>query len=244
MTALRSLLFNIAFFATTAIFATAALPLLAAPPRAMRALSAAWARTLIAELRLICGVRVELRGAEHLPQGAAVIAAKHQSAFDTLVWLILLDQPAYVLKQELLSIPLYGWHVRRAGHIPVDRAGGGAALRGMLRAAQATLEAGRPVVIFPEGTRTAPGQRVPYLPGVVAIAGASPAPVIPVATDSGRVWGRRSFLKRPGVIRISVLPALPPGLPRAKLLAALQDAIETESDRLLAEGSVDNSVGR
>lgn len=244
MTALRSLLFNIAFFATTAVFATGALPLLAAPPRAMRALARAWARVVIAELRLICGVRVELRGAENLPHGAAVIAAKHQSAFDTLVWLTLLDEPAYVLKKELLSIPLYGWHVRRAGNIPVDRAGGGPALRGMLRAAQATLEAGRPVVIFPEGTRTAPGQRVPYLPGVVAIAGASPAPVIPVATDSGRVWGRRSFLKRPGVIRISVLPPLPPGLPRAKLLAALQDAIETESDKLLAEEPVDKPVGR
>jgi 1-acyl-sn-glycerol-3-phosphate acyltransferase len=164
-----------------------------------------------------------------------VVAAKHQSAFDTVIWLGLLPDTAYVLKKELLAIPLYGWHLRKSGMIPVDRAGGGPALRGMLRQAQAALAEGRQVVIFPEGTRTAPGVRVPYQPGVVAIASASGAPVFPVATDSGRVWGRRAFIKRPGVIRISVLPPLPPRLPRAALLAALEEAIETETDRLFAE---------
>jgi 1-acyl-sn-glycerol-3-phosphate acyltransferase len=196
-----------------------------------------WSRAVVWLLRATCGVRLELRGMENLPPGPCVIAAKHQSAFDTIVWLGLLPDPAYVLKKELLSIPLYGWHVRKMAMIPVDRDGGGSALRTMLRTAQGVLADGRQVVIFPEGTRTAPGQRVPYHPGVVAIAGASTAPVIPVATDSGRIWGRRAFLKRPGAIHISVLPPLPPGLPRARLLAALEDAIETESDRLLAEAA-------
>lgn len=235
MTALRSLLFNIAFFAATALIGIAALPLLLAPPAAMRRVVRFWARSVIWLLRLICGVRVELRGMEHIPPGAAVIVSKHQSAFDTIIWCALRPDVAYVLKKELLAIPVYGWHARKAGMIPVDRAGGGPALRAMLRAAQAALAAGRPVVIFPEGTRTAPGERVPYQPGVVAIAGASDAPVIPVATDSGRVWGRRAFHKRPGTIRVSALPPLPPGLPRARLLAALEAAIETETDRLLAE---------
>jgi 1-acyl-sn-glycerol-3-phosphate acyltransferase len=244
MILLRSLLFNIAFFVTTAVVSLLAIPLLAAPPRAMRLVAKGWARLVLALFRVICGVRVELRGMDRIPPGPVVIAAKHQSAFDTLVWLTLLPDAAYVLKKELLSIPVYGWHLQKAGNIPVDRAGGGAALRGMLRAAQAALGQGRQVVIFPEGTRTAPGTRIPYLPGVVAIAGASPAPVFPVATDSGRVWGRRAFRKYPGVIRISVLPPLQPGLPRVKLLAALEAAIETESDRLLAEGTVDKSVGR
>jgi 1-acyl-sn-glycerol-3-phosphate acyltransferase len=171
-----------------------------------------------------------------------VIAAKHQSAFDTVVWLHLLPDVAYVLKKELLSIPIYGWHVRKSEMIPVDRAGGGAALRTMLRGAQKALAEGRQVVIFPEGTRTAPGQRVPYQPGVVAIAAATAAPVIPVATDSGRVWGRRAFRKQPGVIRISVLEPLPHGLPRAQLLAALEAAIETETDRLFAEEAVEKPV--
>lgn len=247
MLMLRSLLFNIAFFGLTALVAVIAVPLLPAPRAAALALVRLWARLVVHLLRLICGVRLELRGFEHIAPGAAVLAAKHQSAFDTVVWLALLPDPAYVLKKELLRIPLYGWHARKCGMIPVDRAGGGPALRAMLRGAQAALEAGRQVVIFPEGTRTAPGERVPYLPGVVAIAGASTAPVHPVATDSGRLWGRRAFLKRPGVIHISVLPPLPPGLPRARLLVALQDAIETETDRLMAgdepAGNVDKSVG-
>ncbi|WP_270938744.1 lysophospholipid acyltransferase family protein [Falsiroseomonas oryzae] len=246
MTVLRSLLFNIGFFGLTVLLGLVALPLLAAPPRWVRGVLRLWARLVVGWLRLTCGVRVELRGMEHIPPGAVVLAAKHQSAFDTIVWLALLPDAAYVLKQELLSIPLYGWHARKAGMIPVDRDGGGAALRAMLRAAKAALEEGRQVVIFPEGTRTAPGSRVPYQPGVVAIAGATDAPVIPVATDSGRVWGRRAFRKRAGVIRISVLPALPPGLPRARLLGALEEAIETESDRLLAEEDdvpVDKAVG-
>jgi 1-acyl-sn-glycerol-3-phosphate acyltransferase len=246
MTILRSLLFNAAFFSITAAMAVLSLPLLLAPPRAIRRVARLWSRVTVALLRAICGVRLETSGMERIPPGAAVIAAKHQSAFDTVVWLGLLPDVAYVLKKELLSIPVYGWLARRAGMIPVDRAGGGAALRGMLRSAGAALAEGRPVVIFPEGTRTAPGQRVPYQPGVVAIAGASAAPVIPVATDSGRVWGRRAFLKRPGVIRISVLEPLPAGLPRARLLAALEEAIEGETARLLAESPrapVDKSVG-
>jgi len=245
MVFLRSLLFNLAFFVVSAGIALLALPLLAVPRTALRAAMRAWARMVVAMLRVIAGVRLDLRGMEHIPPGACVIAAKHQSAFDTAVWLALLPDAAYVLKKELLSIPLYGWHARKARMIPVDRAGGGAALRGMLRAASAALAEGRQVVIFPEGTRTAPGQRVPYQPGVVAIAGAASVPVIPVATDSGRIWGRRAFLKRPGVIRISVLPPLPPGLPRARLLRELEQAIESETDRLLAEGSppVDKLVG-
>ncbi len=246
MTLLRSAIFNAAFFGVTALVSILALPALAAPRWAMRAVARLWARILLFLLRLICGVRFEVLGREHLPPGPCIVAAKHQSAFDTIVWLALLPDVAYVLKKELLSIPLYGWHLRKSGMIPVDRAGGGAALRRMLRAAQAALAEGRQVVIFPEGTRTAPGARIPYQPGVVAIAGSGGAPVVPVATDSGRFWGRRAFAKHPGVIRISILPPLPPGLPRAALLGALEQAIETESARLLAEpvhGAVDKSVG-
>lgn len=247
MTVLRSLLFNIAFFSLTVLVAILGVPLLAARREVMLWLIRVWSRMVVWLLRVICGVRVELRGMDRITPGAVVVAAKHQSAFDTIVWLGLLPDPAYVIKKELLAIPLYGWHARKAGMIPVDREGGGPALRGMLRAAQKALADGRQIVIFPEGTRTAPGQRVPYHPGVVAIAGASASPVFPVATDSGRIWGRRAFLKRPGVIRISVLPPLPPGMPRARLLAALEDLIETETDRLMAEGQgakgVDKSVG-
>ncbi len=243
MILLRAVLFNIAFFGLTAVVTLIALPLLIAPRQGIMAVARLWARAVIALLRVIVGARLEVRGLQHIPPGPVVIAAKHQSAFDTIVWLTLLPDTAYVLKKELLSIPLYGWHARKMGMIPVDRTGGGPALRAMLRGAQAALAEGRQVVIFPEGTRTAPGQRIPYQPGVVAIAGLGMAPVIPVATDSGRVWGRRAVLKRPGVIRISVLPPLPPGLPRARLLTELAAGIETETDRLLGEDIVDKAVG-
>ena len=239
----RAFLFNLAFFGLTLLVTFVALPLLAAPRQGIMAVARFWARAVIVLLRVIVGARLEVRGMENVPPGPVVIAAKHLSAFDTIVWLTLLPDTAYVLKKELLSIPFYGWHLRKSGMIPVDRAGGGGALRAMLRSAQAALAEGRQVVIFPEGTRTSPGQRVPYQPGVVAIAGLGLAPVIPVATDSGRVWARRALLKRPGVIRISVLPPLPPGLPRAKLLAELEAAIETETDRLLRGDVVDKSVG-
>jgi 1-acyl-sn-glycerol-3-phosphate acyltransferase len=232
---LRSLLFNLAFFAVSAAIAVLALPLLALPRQAVMWAMRLWARLIIWLLRTICGVRIEVRGRRNLPPGGAVIAAKHQSAFDTFVWLMLLPDPAYVLKRELLWIPVYGWHARKGGMIGVDRDGGGPALRAMLRAAQAAVAARRQVVIFPEGTRVLPGERRKYQPGVVALAAGTDAPVIPVATDSGRVWGRRAFRKRPGTIRISILPALPRGLSRAALLTALEAAIESETDRLLAE---------
>jgi 1-acyl-sn-glycerol-3-phosphate acyltransferase len=232
---LRALLFNALFFTITATASVLAMPTLAMRPQAAQGAMRLWARLVIAALRWTVGARIELRGQENLPQGGAVIAAKHQSTFDTVVWFALLPAPAYVMKKELLAIPFYGWVARRAGMIPVDREGGGKAMRGMLRAAAAAVAAGRQVVIFPEGTRTAVGERVPYLPGVVAIAAATGAPVVPVATDSGLVWGRRSFLKQPGVIHISVLPPLPAKLDRGRLLTALQEQIEQETDRLVAE---------
>jgi 1-acyl-sn-glycerol-3-phosphate acyltransferase len=235
MTWIRSALFNALFFLLTALLGLVAMPLQVMSRRHTTAMVRFWALAVIWLLRVVCNVRLEVRGLANIPPGAVVIAAKHQSAFDTIVWLCLVPDPAYVLKKELMRIPLYGWHVRRMDMIPVDRSGGGPALRAMLRIAVRMLAEGRQVVIFPEGTRSAPGERPVYQPGVVAIAGATAAPVIPVATDSGRIWGRRSFRRYPGVIRISVLPPLPRVRGRAGLLPALQEAIETETDRLYAE---------
>ncbi|MGK7864504.1 lysophospholipid acyltransferase family protein [Falsiroseomonas sp. E2-1-a4] len=232
---LRSLIFNILLFGITAVVGIIAIPTLLMPSSAALRVTRLWAQLVILALRYSVGVRVEVRGWENLPPGGVVIAAKHQSAFDTIIWLSLLDKPAYVMKKQLLAIPVYGWHARNAGMIPVDREGGGPALRGMLRAATAAVAGGAQVVIFPEGTRTPVGQRVAYQPGVVAIAAGTGAPVVPVATDSGRVWGRRHFLKRPGLIRIVILPPLPAGLNRTRMLEALQNQIEDTTDRLMAE---------
>ncbi len=232
MTTLRSLLYNAFFLGGTALVVLLGVPLLAFPPRVLIGFIRFWARLMIGALRVICGIRLEVVGMANLPPGGSIIAAKHQSAFDTMVWLVLVPNCAYVLKKELLDIPLWGRLARHCGHLSVDRQAGASALRTLVRETRARLAEGRPVVIFPEGTRTAPGERSAYQPGVAAMAAASGAPVVPAATDSGRHWGRRAFRKSPGVIHVSVLPPLPVGLQRAALMAALEEAIETEADRL------------
>lgn len=198
-------------------------------------------------LRVICGVHWRLTGAEHLPHGGpALIAAQHQSAFDTVVWHALLPRAAYVMKIELLRIPVWGTMARRIGSIGVDRAGGASALRDLVRGARVAAEEGRQIVIFPEGTRAEAGERLAWQPGVAALAAATRLPLIPVATDSGRFWGRRAFRKQPGIITVAVLPPLPADLPRAELLrraeAAVAAALPTPVDKTVE--TADGRVGR
>lgn len=229
MVLLRSLAFNIAFFGFTALMSLAALPLLAAPSVVVRGAMRVWARGVVALLRGICGVRIVVEGREHLPaSGPALIASRHESAFDTIIWFTLVPEAVYVLKRELLRIPVYGWHARRAGMISVDRKGGATAMRGMLREAKEATSLGRQIVIFPEGTRARPNETLPLQPGIQALAKATGLPVIPVATNSGRVWGRRAFLKRPGTITIRVLPPLP----AAELMPRLAACLAAEQARL------------
>jgi len=241
--ALRSAGFGVAFYAVTALIGVFALPLLLAPRSWLRPPLRLWARSTVLLLRVCCGIRVQVTGREHLPAGgAALLAARHESAFDTIVWLALLPHPAYVLKQELLRIPVYGWHARHYGMIPVDRSAGASAMRALIRGAKAAVAAGMQVVIFPEGSRIAPGVRVPLQPGIAALASALGLPVVPVATDSGRCWGRGIFGRRAGTITIAVLPPLPAGLARAALIARLEAAIHAEQGRLEAAVAVDVSV--
>ena len=147
----------------TALLGAAALPLLLAPRRRVMQFGRLWARSVLFLLRRIVGLDGEIRGRDKLPAGACIIAMKHQSAWDTLILPVVLGDPAIVLKRELLYVPFYGWYAARAGSIAIDRRGGARALRGMVAAARRACETGRPVVIFPEGTRTAPGQP-PRLP--------------------------------------------------------------------------------
>jgi len=232
---LRSSIFNALFMTITALAAIIAMFLLPFHSRVMRFFIRYWARLIIWVLRLVCGIRVEVTGLEHIAPGAAIIASKHQSAFDTFVWPALLAHPSYVLKRELLNLPFWGRAARHTGAVAVDRDGGGAALRALVRDGKRVLDEGRPLVIFPEGTRSAPGEMVPYQPGVAALVIGSGAPCYPVATNSGRHWGRRAFHKTPGVIAISILPPLPAGLARKPLMAALEAQIEAETARLLKD---------
>lgn len=232
---LRSLIFNVLFMTVTAFSSMIAMALLPFHPRFIRRFIRHWARVIIWLLRVICGIRLRVTGLEHVVPGAVIIASKHQSAFDTFVWPALLEETSYVLKRELLDLPFWGRVARHSGAVAVDRDGGGAALRGMVRDAKRVLDEDRPLVIFPEGTRSAPGDRLPYQPGVAALVMGTGAPCYPVATNSGRHWGRRAFHKTPGVISISILPALPPGLARKPLMEALESQIEAETARLMAQ---------
>src|ERR1043166_7814806 len=208
---------------------------LPAPRRTVMGFGRFWARCVLALARAIVGLDGEIRGLEHLPKGACLIAMKHQSAWDTLILPVVLGDPAVVIKRELLWVPFYGWYAARAGSIAIDRRGGAGALRRMLADARDAAEQGRAIVIFPEGTRTAPGQTLTYQPGVAALYQALALPLVPAAVNSGLYWGRRSFVKRPGRIVLSFLEPIPPGLPRREVMAELETRIETATAALEGE---------
>lgn len=229
---LRSLLFNILFFGVAGTLAVLGSPLLLGPRRLQRRAMRQLAKLLVWIMEKTCGIEVRVTGLEHLPpSGAALVASKHQSAFDTLVWFALVPDVAYVMKQELFRIPVYGAFARRAGMIGVDREGGAKSMRQMMREAQVSAREGRQIVIFPEGTRTTAGELNEWHPGIVALASATKLPVIPVATNSGRFWARHHFIKRPGVLAINILPPLL-NVPRDELLARLEAVIEAEQRKL------------
>lgn len=181
-----------------------------------------WAKTCIIALRLICGIKLQIDGLKNLPRGACIIAAQHQSALDIFIWLSILPRPALVFKQELAKIPLFGNLLVPSGMISIDRAGGGTALRKMLTDCGKAAADGRQIVIFPEGTRAAPGVRLKLQPGIVAVAQTSRAPVLPATTNSGGHWASRALIKTPGIVNVTLFPALTPGLRRQEMLAQLE----------------------
>lgn len=232
---LRSLIFLIVFYINTAFFLILGSPLLLGPRRWAMAGLEAHARTSIWWLALICGTRLEVRGRDNLPDGAALIAAKHQSAWDTFGLVPLTRDPALIMKEELLALPLYGWFSRKFEMIPIRRELGPRALRQMAREAVKRVEQGRDVVIFPEGTRRLPGAPPAYKPGVVLLYEAMGCPCVPVALNSGVFWPRRSILRRPGTIIVEFLEPIPPGLPRKEFQSLLEKRIESASHRLFLE---------
>jgi 1-acyl-sn-glycerol-3-phosphate acyltransferase len=236
MNLIRSALFNLYFFAMTLLLTAgpATVVRFVAPHRTLE-VAQLWARVLMWGVRVICGIRVHVSGLEHVGSGAALIASRHQSAFDTFVWLTLVPRCCYVLKDDLLRIPLFGPLMALTGMIAVDRSGGANALRGLVRDGERAVREGRQIVIFPEGTRAAPGAMLPLQPGVAALAARTRLPVIPVVTDSGHCWGRRAFHKRPGTIHVRVLEPLPKELGRARLMQSLEAALRTDVE--------ENSVG-
>lgn len=223
MAFLRTLAFTIVFYGATVPFVAAALVGAALGKRPMHWVIRQWVRFHRFCTRWIVGIRIRIEGA--IPPNQALFAAKHQAMFETLELLLMLDTPAVVLKRELTRIPGWGWLAGQYGGISVDRTGGAAAMRAMLRETREVLASGRSVVIYPEGTRVPPGATPPLRAGFAGLYRALGLPVVPVAIDSGRLWPRKGFVKRPGVVTFRFAEPIPPGLPRAEIEARVHAAI-------------------
>lgn len=223
MNLVRSLLYAAVFYPGSVLYVLSGIAVIPLGRGPVRSVADGWTAFNRFCARFLLGIRTRIEG--EVPSGAVLVACKHQSMFETTEMQCILDIPATVMKSELGRIPLWGRLTRAYGIIPVDRDGGGSALRKLLRAAGEAVAEGRPIVIFPEGTRVAPGERPPLEPGFAGLYRALNLPVVPVALDSGLIWPRRGFVKRPGVVTMRFGAPIPPGLPRKEAEARVHAAI-------------------
>jgi 1-acyl-sn-glycerol-3-phosphate acyltransferase len=238
---IRSLIFNILFYPNFLFWAIIALPTLVLPRAALLRVASWWAKTNIVLMRIVCGIKVEFRGVEKIPKGPLLVASKHQSMWETISLLHFFDAPFFVLKRELKRIPIFGLYLIKADMIAIDRKAGGRALMAMMKRASDEVRRGRQFVIFPEGTRTAPGAPPDYKRGVIQIYADCGVRCLPVALNSGLFWPRRTFMRYPGTLVVEFLDPLPPNLPREEFFNRLRTAIEEASDRLVAAGRAEQA---
>ena len=234
MLLVRSLAFNIFLYVFTTLCSVTALCAALLWPSRLRVVVRLWSRGWLYAYRRLCGVTFQVRGAEHVPAGACIIAMKHQSMWESLAAFAMFNRPVYVLKSELMWIPIFGWVIGRMGFIAIKRGTGKLALERMLRGARKASAQGCQIVIFPEGTRSTPGAAPVYKSGVSHLYKVLQVACVPVALDSGRFWPRGHFLRPPGVITVDILPAIPPGLPRQQMFERLIHDIEAGCERLAA----------
>lgn len=242
--ALRSALFYLLFLGQTAILAVIvgtigffSMRAERKPPPISMKIARYWGNSNLAFLRHVVGIRTEVTGMENIPPGGCIIAAKHQSDWDIFAILPHTPDPAFIAKKELLDIPFFGWAARSLDCISVDRSKGSEAMPAMLRDAKRAVEAGRQIVIYPEGTRKAPLAAPDYRSGTARLYTGLNVPVVPVALNSGLCWGRNSLVLWPGLAQARFLPAIPPGLSHEVFQARLTAAIEAETNRLTLEAS-------
>lgn len=225
MTTLRSYLFILFMFLFAIVIGLVAWPALIKREWSL-GVSKLWTGGTLLALKVLCGVRDEIYGAEHLPSGPAIIAAKHQSMWETLKLATILPRPSFVLKKELRNWPIFSWFAIANGFIFIDREAGARSLRDMTNKARDRLAEGAQIIIFPEGTRSRPGERLPYQPGVAALAKALDVPTIPVSHNSGDHWLQPGPLKKPGTITMTIHPPITDASNRKAYLRAVEDAIE------------------
>jgi 1-acyl-sn-glycerol-3-phosphate acyltransferase len=239
---IRSILFNVLFYANLFVYFIIAIPTFLLNRHGIIAVTRSWARSSNRLLRWICGIKIEYRGLDKIPPGGVLIASKHQSFWETFALIVVLPDPAYILKRELMWIPFFGWYAWKGEMIPVDRGARSQALSAMTAHAKVALAEGRQIIIFPEGTRRTPGAEPAYKWGVAHLYDATGAPCVPVALNSGLFWPRRSYRRLPGTIRVEVLDPILPGLEKEAFFARLQDAVEAATARLVAEGERELAV--
>jgi len=235
MVFLRSLAFNAFFYLHTIFWLFALLPTEVLPKPAFWWGVKRWAKINRWAISAIGGVKVEIRGLENLPKGGLLIAAKHQSTFETVSLLDLFDRPTFVMKRELRKIPLFGWYTVKGEQIAVDRSAGRSALVDMTERARVEAGRGREILIFPEGTRKPAGASPQYKHGIAHLYANLGVPLVPMALNSGLFWGRHDFFRHPGTLVVEFLPPIPAGRDPEEVYAEMQTVIETASDRLIAE---------
>jgi 1-acyl-sn-glycerol-3-phosphate acyltransferase len=236
---LRSLVFNVLFYLVFLFWVVVALPTFLMPRGAMMRVATWWAKTVMLLMRLVCNIKIEFRGTEKIPKGPLIVASKHQSMWETISLLHFFEAPFFAVKRELRFIPIFGLFLIKTNMIAIDRSAGGRALIKMARRAAEEVRQGRQFVIFPEGTRTAPGAPPQYKAGIGLIYTDCGVTCLPVALNSGLFWPRRTFMRYPGTLVVEFLDPLPPGLTRDEFLTRIQSVIEEASDRLVAAGQAE-----
>jgi len=235
MLLLRSLTFNVCFYLNTIILLLVYLPVLLLPRRTIWTAVRTWTTINHWLLQKICGIDFEIRGIDRIPSGPLLVASKHQSAWETFTLPTLFDDPTFILKRELMWLPIFGWYLAKSKMVPIRRGARKVALARMAECAKVEISANRQIIIFPEGTRRLPGAEPAYKYGVAHLYAELGVPCVPIALNSGLYWPRRTWRLWPGTIRVEILKPIPPGLDPQAFLARLQNEIETATARLLAE---------
>jgi len=236
LTFLRSLAFNVLFYLNTVVHLLIGVPTFFMPYWGIIAVAKSWGRVNLVLLRVVAGITYEIRGREKMPKGPIIVAAKHQSAWETFSLLSLFESPVFILKRELQWIPIFGWLTIKGRMVPVDRSKGSQAIPEMIERVRIELARNRQLIIFPEGTRRPAGAEPRYKFGVALIYAAEGLPCVPIALNSGLFWPRRSVTRmRPGKVLVEILDPIPPGLDKDEFFQRMQNVIETATARLIAE---------
>lgn len=237
---LRSLIYTAMLFLTTAFFALIVILFMWLPSSQLYVIPRIWARTNLWLLRTLCGLDYRIEGAEHLPTVPFISMWKHSSTWETIAQMLLVPRAAWLLKREILWVPVLGWAVARFKPIAIDRKAGGTAVNQVVTQGRARLAEGMGVVIYPEGTRVAPGESRKYGMSGALLARESGAPLVPIAHDSGYYWRRRGLLKRPGTIRVVIGPPIDPrGLEPREITERTKSWIDSKVAELAGQQSSD-----